>query len=389
MIKTLAVNNYRSLLNLVIPLSQLNIITGANASGKSNLYKALRLLAETAQGGVVNSLAKEGGLPTTFWAGPEKISKEMLEGKIPIQGGPKQKEPRLRLGFSDETFGYAISLGYPGPLTATSFSLDAEIKRETIWVGENYKHPSTLVDRDSHIIKIREQRQWQVIEQHCPKYESIFTQASYIDKTPEIITLREKIKKWRFYDHFRTDIDAPVRTPQLGTLTTVLSHDGHDLASALQTIIDIGDQQSLNEAIEDAFPGSNLNIRKHADGQFITELSQHGLLRPLSARELSDGTLRYLLLTAALFTPRPPELMVLNEPETSLHSDLIPPLARLIAKASTKTQIWVISHSKELIKYLRQLPTHSLIEIEKELGHTKIIGQNLLNTPNWRWPDTK
>ncbi|QEO57284.1 AAA family ATPase [Francisella marina] len=389
MIKTLAVNNYRSLLNLVIPLSQLNIITGANASGKSNLYKALRLLAETAQGGVVNSLAKEGGLPTTFWAGPEKISKEMLEGKIPIQGGPKQKESRLRLGFSDETFGYAISLGYPGPLTATSFSLDAEIKRETIWVGENYKHPSTLVDRDSHIIKIREQKQWQVIEQHCPKYESIFTQASYIDKTPEIITLREKIKQWRFYDHFRTDIDAPVRTPQLGTLTTVLSHDGHDLASALQTIIDIGDQQSLNEAIEDAFPGSNLNIRKHADGQFITELSQHGLLRPLSARELSDGTLRYLLLTAALFTPRPPELMVLNEPETSLHSDLIPPLARLIAKASTKTQIWVISHSKELIKYLRQLPTHSLIEIEKELGQTKIIGQNLLNTPNWRWPDTK
>ncbi|WP_150465880.1 AAA family ATPase [Francisella sp. SYW-2] len=389
MIKTLAVNNYRSLLNLVIPLSQLNIITGANASGKSNLYKALRLLAETAQGGVVNSLAKEGGLPTTFWAGPEKISKEMLEGKIPIQGGPKQKEPRLRLGFSDEIFGYAISLGYPGPLTATSFSLDAEIKRETIWVGENYKHPSTLVDRDSHIIKIREQRQWQVIEQHCPKYESIFTQASYIDKTPEIITLREKIKQWRFYDHFRTDIDAPVRTPQLGTLTTVLSHDGHDLASALQTIIDIGDQQSLNEAIEDAFPGSNLNIRKHANGQFITELSQHGLLRPLSARELSDGTLRYLLLTAALFTPRPPELMVLNEPETSLHSDLIPPLARLIAKASTKTQIWVISHSKELIKYLRQLPTHSLIEIEKELGQTKIIGQNLLNTPNWRWPDTK
>lgn len=389
MIKTLAVNNYRSLLNLVIPLSQLNIITGANASGKSNLYKALRLLAETAQGGVVNSLAKEGGLPTTFWAGPEKISKEMLEGKIPIQGGSKQKEPRLRLGFSDKTFGYAISLGYPGPLTATSFSLDAEIKHETIWVGENYKHPSTLVDRDSHIIKIREQKQWQVIEQHCPKYESIFTQASYIDKTPEIITLREKIKQWRFYDHFRTDIDAPVRTPQLGTLTTVLSHDGHDLASALQTIIDIGDQQSLNEAIEDAFPGSNLNIRKHADGQFITELSQHGLLRPLSARELSDGTLRYLLLTAALFTPRPPELMVLNEPETSLHSDLIPPLARLIAKASTKTQIWVISHSKELIKYLRQLPTHSLIEIEKELGQTKIIGQNLLNTPNWRWPDTK
>ncbi len=62
MIKTLAIGNYRSLLNLVIPFGNLNVITGENASGKSNLYKALRLLSETAQGGVINSLAREGGL---------------------------------------------------------------------------------------------------------------------------------------------------------------------------------------------------------------------------------------------------------------------------------------------------------------------------------------
>ena len=41
-----------------------------------------------------------------------------------------------------------------------------------------------------------------------------------------------------------------------------------------------------------------------------------GLLRPLRGAELSDGTLRYLLWVAALLTPRPPELLVLNEPET-------------------------------------------------------------------------
>ncbi len=54
---------------------------------------------------------------------------------------------------------------------------------------------------------------------------------------------------------------------------------------------------------------------------------QHGLLRPLSAAELSDGTLRYILLVAALLTPRPPVLMVLNGPETSLHPVLLAPLA--------------------------------------------------------------
>ena len=73
MLHTLAISNYRSLLNLVIPLGSLNVITGTNASGKSNLYRALRLLSDTAQGGVINSLAREGGLNSTFWAGSEKI----------------------------------------------------------------------------------------------------------------------------------------------------------------------------------------------------------------------------------------------------------------------------------------------------------------------------
>ena len=66
MINTLAITNYRSILKLVVPLGKLNVITGPNGSGKSNFYRALRLLAETAQGGVVNALAREGGLNSTF-----------------------------------------------------------------------------------------------------------------------------------------------------------------------------------------------------------------------------------------------------------------------------------------------------------------------------------
>ena len=69
-------------------------------------------------------------------------------------------------------------------------------------------------------------------------------------------------------------------------------------------------------------------------------MRQHGLLRPLKASELSDGTLRYLLLVAALLSPRPPTLMILNEPETSLHPDLLPPLARLIEQAASAGRSW-------------------------------------------------
>src|SRR4051794_35203835 len=69
--------------------------------------------------------------------------------------------------------------------------------------------------------------------------------------------------------------------------------------------------------------GGGVRIRdpdgKWHDGGHLLRPHQHGLLRPLSGAELSDGTLRYLLWVAALLTPRPPALLVLNEPETSLH----------------------------------------------------------------------
>ena len=71
MLTAVAIANYRSLRNIVIPLQNLNIVTGANGSGKSSFYRALRLLGDTAQGRVVPSLAREGGLQSTLWAGPE------------------------------------------------------------------------------------------------------------------------------------------------------------------------------------------------------------------------------------------------------------------------------------------------------------------------------
>lgn len=393
MLHTLAVANYRSINNLILPLGRLNLITGANGSGKSNLYRALRLLAETARGGVVNALAREGGLESSFWAGPEKISRRMLKGDVPVQGGPRQKAMRLRLGFAGEDFGYAIALGLPDSNsgedreTPSAFALDPEIKRECIWAGASYRPASLLVDRAGPLVRMREGRSWQVLAQHVPNYDSLFDQIGNDPNCPEVFPLRETIRRWRFYDHFRSDADAPARQPQLGTRTPVLHHDGRDLAAALQTIREIGDRAALDAAIDDAFPGSRLRIDFQAGGRFVVELYQEGLLRPLSAAELSDGTLRYLLLVAALLTPRPPSLMVLNEPETSLHPDLLPALGRLIIAASQHTQVWVVSHASRLIATLKQSPECNTLELDKQLGQTRLHGQGMLDEPAWHWPD--
>lgn len=384
MLTALAIANYRSLRNLVVPLQPLNVITGANGSGKSNLYRALRLLADTAQGRVVSSLAREGGLQSTLWAGPEVTGRAVKRGDHPVQGTVRKEVVSLRMGFSSDEFGYLIDLGLPAP-GSSSFALDPEIKRECIWHGDHLRPSTLLSDRNHSVVKVRSEKEdWRVVAYNLSPFDSMMTMVADPRNTPEMLSLRESIRAWRFYDHFRTDLDAPARAAQIGTLTPVLGNDGTDLAAAIQTIREIGDNEALAAAIEDPFPGSTLNVENNA-GWFSLRMQQHGLLRPLSGAELSDGTLRYILLVAALLTPRPPALMVLNEPETSLHPDLLAPLARLIGQATKRSQIIVVTHSQPLIKALSEFGCNSLM-LEKQFGQTQVVGASQLSSPKWQWP---
>jgi len=392
MLTALAVAGYRSLRDLVIPLHQLNLVTGANGTGKSNLYRALRLLADTAQGQVIPALAREGGLSSTLWAGPEELSRAMKQGRVPVQGTPRKHVVSLRLGFAGDQLSYAIDLGLPTP-SKSAFAHDPEIKRECIWNGPVLRPASLLVDRLGPLVKRRSDKgDWDVVTHALATFDSMMTHCADPRSAPEVLVLREDMRLWRFYDQLRTDVMAPARLPQVGTHTPVLGHDGADLAAALQTIAEIGDREALDASVSDAFPGSAVDVRK-TDGRFEVELHQHGLLRPLKAAELSDGTLRYLLWIAALLTPRPPGLLVLNEPETSLHPDVLPALARLIAKAAERSQVVVVSHAAPLIDALQQRPECHTIAVTKTLGETTLVGTEgegewaaRERRPVWHWP---
>jgi len=243
-----------------------------------------------------------------------------------------------------------------------------------------------LVDRKGPLVQIRrEDNTWNVVTDCLSTFDSMMTHVSDPRNAPEMLTLRESIRNWRFYDHFRTDADAPVRSPQVGTWTPILGNDGSDLAAAIQTIHEIGASDLLGAAIEDAFPGSRVSV-ENIEGRFALTMAQHGLLRPLGTAELSDGTLRYLLWIAALLTPRPPAVMVLNEPETSLHPDLLGALARLIGRASERTQIIVVTHATRLISALAEQSGCHSITLQKILGETTIAGTEKLGAVTWHWP---
>lgn len=421
MLSTLAIGNYRSLRRFVMPLGRLTVVTGPNGSGKSSIYKSLRLLGDIAYGGAVRSLVREGGLAAALWAGPEEITAAMRRGEHPVQGTLRRKTERLQLGFASHGpagLSYAITLGRPAPSSVPKpFGQDPEIKAEAVWAGPMLRQSSLLVERKGPALSLRadgaRRGGWLTLERPVARWASLMTELVDPRGAPEIIALREQIRAWRFYDHFRTDAEAPARQAQLGCYTPVLSSDGHDLAAALLTIAEIGEREALDEAMADAFAGASVDVA-HEGARLMLQMHQPGLLRPLSAAELSDGTLRYLLLVAALLSPRPPELLVLNEPETSLHPDLLPALGRLIGRAARQaagTQLIVVTHSSRLLNALEDvqcslprlggtadgeedqdeddgpLPDWLPVHLEKELGETRIANIPERQLPRWQWLD--
>jgi predicted ATPase len=197
--------------------------------------------------------------------------------------------------------------------------------------------------------------------------------------------VRESVRRWRFYDGFRVDADSPLRRARVGVRTPCLASDGSDLGACIQTILETGDADAFRRAVT-AGLGLEVEILL-GDGPSYEVVTQvPGALRVMRAHELSDGTLRYLALMAALFSPQPGPLLVLNEPEGSLHPSLIEPLAHAIMDASRLTQVWVVTHSSTIAAIARQHEPERVCDLELVKaadGSAQIVGQGMLDKPAW------
>lgn len=363
-IKQLHVEGYRSVKDIWLKLQRVNVLVGPNGCGKSNLYRAMYLIAAAASGQFARLLAEEGGMPSVLWAGDRS--------KGPV---------RLTLSVKLENIAYKLSVGLPELSELTPFLLDPRIKEEQIeFIRE--KSRTVLLKRGKSSIDARDTEGKKLFfAMALTESESVLSGLREPHRFPEIAALRQEFLNWRFYHQFRTDSQSPLRQPQTGVLTPVLAHDGSDLAAALLTISATGKAALLEEAIDSAFPGAKLSLRNQ-NGQLSVGMHMAGFARPFEARELSDGTLQYLCLLAALLSFRPPSLIALNEPETSIHPDLFEPLAKLVAKAAADSQLWITTHSRDLADLILEHTGVAPIELDKVKGETIIVGAKLSEENN-------
>ncbi|MGL9620689.1 AAA family ATPase [Bradyrhizobium sp. U531] len=356
----IAISSYRSIRRLSIPIHPLSVFVGENGVGKSNLYKSLSLLRDAAAGRITRTIADEGGLNSVCWSGLRK----------------RGEDGRLRLSVRFDRLRYSIEIGFPGPLEA-AFSGEPMIKAESIEATQG-KRTVLLMERKNSLVSIRDDNGAWVNHKDAVLPSEPALAGFYNGKEcPEIDLIRNAMLGWRFYHDFRTDPASPIRKPCLAITTPSLSADGSDLAAALATLYTIrGDATDLHEAIQDAFPGAELRAWEQG-GLCEFDLQLEDMPRPFRAHELSDGTLKYICLLAVFMGYRLPPFIALNEPETSLHPSLLAPLARLIAKASRRADIWIVTHSEQLMEALRSESSVPLRRVIKSKGATAIEGLTL------------
>ncbi|MFI3157299.1 MAG: AAA family ATPase [Methylococcaceae bacterium] len=335
----------------------LNVLIGANGSGKSNLIEAISLLQAMPKD-LTKAVRDGGGIEEWLWKGEEN---PIAQIEAVIQNTKGQQALRHTLKF--RATNYRIEV------------INELIENETMYKGAGYKQNYFYYRYDgkqatvNERVESRRELHWENIETD----QSILAQRQDPDAYPEMSYLSSNYQKIRLYREWQFGRYTPSRKPQRADLPNdFLEENIINLALILNSLRQNRDaKKKLLEALKLFYEDiEDFDLRVHS-GYVEIFFQESNFNSPIPATRLSDGTLRYLSLLAILLHPNPPPLICIEEPELGLHPDILPTLCDLLKEASQKTQVIITTHSPDLIDDLTDMPEAVLV-FDKYKGSTTV-----------------
>ncbi len=317
------VRGFRRLRDVDLKLKPLNVLIGANGSGKTTLLDVFTLLAASAAGKLNETLSDLGGI------------NENLTNLITTEA---EKSPfmEFELLTSDDPFplGYRINLAPQG----VTYTTGREILSQQTHAGTR---------RSLELVSI-----FSVLD-----YDSRESALSQAPKNyPVAENFRKRLASSTHYHVLDVSKRAPVRLPQQLRMATLPGRDGEDLVSCLYMLRESEPDSftAVEDALRAGFPNfERLNFPPVAAGMLAMTWKDATSKHPFYMHQLSEGTLRFLWLVTLLQSPGLTAVTLIDEPEVSLHPELLSLLAELMREASQRTQLIVATHADRLIRYLK------------------------------------
>ncbi|MEC4816620.1 MAG: AAA family ATPase [Scytonema sp. PMC 1069.18] len=336
-----------------IELQPLNVLIGSNASGKSNLIEAVALLKATPTDLPV-PIRQGGGINDFLWKGEKSTGIAKIQATV-VNSSQNFRNLRYQVSFT--VAGQRIEI------------VDEAVENEHPLSGEDDVYFYYRYQRGRPVINIKAiESNGNSIKRSLRREDlipdqSVLSQRKDPDLYPEISYLSTEFSKISLYRQWDIGRDSEARKPQKTDLPEhPLLEDGSNLGIFLNNLQYQLGQRQIIETIKKFYDAAEELSIKIYGGTVQIFIREQGLIQPIPATRLSDGTLRYLFLMALLLDPTPPPLICIEEPEIGLHPDILPTVAEMLLEASQKTQLIVTTHSDALVS---ALPPESILICER------------------------
>ena len=339
-------------------LEPLNVFIGPNASGKSNLIEALSLLA-AAPGDLQEPIRAGGGVREWLWKGTDLAPTATIEATI---------------NYTRER----MSLMYR--LSFTETGLRFELRDESVELAGSATHSSEQgnsyyrYQEGRPVLKAKGATQPRNLNREGLRPDqSILSQRRDPDSYPELTYLAILLNRMRFYREWDLGRNSPARRSQRpDAYQGALLEDASNLSLVLSDLLNQPSvKEQILERISDFYHTFRDVTATVSGGTVQIFFHEKGLHHAVPATRLSDGSLRYLCLLTVLCHPDPPPVICIGEPEIGLHPDIISEVAKLLIEASSRSQIFVTTHSDILVDALTDTP-EAVIACEKPDGATQL-----------------